>query len=133
MTHRDNKRQDYARLYLCVSRDPGLPPFAVCDAKDGHLLAWTNWDTARRHAARCGAIVVEWSFFREHYLPALATRPPAMRVVTEGRHGVQRYHAELTATEKALRELHCYTPREERRTPRKVSAYRRAVGVWPED
>jgi hypothetical protein len=99
---RAEKRQDYARLYVCVRVVEGS---AMCDT-DGKLLAFADWSDASTAAGKVGMIVVNWQGFLERYLSRMATPPPAARLIVRGRRGdVRKYHAELDASPEELRTL----------------------------
>lgn len=104
VTHhaRAEKRQDYARLYLCVKHDASA---ALCDSKDGLVLAWTDWSTAAREAGRSSMIVVNWQWFLQRYLDRLTPRPTAARLFVATLRGTLQYHAEFDASAEQIRSL----------------------------
>jgi hypothetical protein len=126
---RAEKRQDYARLYVCVRF---VERNALCDA-DGKVLAWTDWSEACTAAGKAGMIVVNWQGFHERYLPVMAPRPPAARIFARGKRGVRTYHAELDAPYEELRTLNNYCDWEVERAPGKVGEKLSTAKVWPED
>lgn len=127
---RAEKRQMYARFYVCVRVDASQ---CLCDPGDRHLLAWTNWADAVKAAGCVGMIVVNWESFLGRYLDRLPERPPCARVFVRTPRGLTRYHASFDATPEETRTLNSFTEAERRRRPGFVRRQLTRANVWPED
>lgn len=124
------RRTNYARIYVCVRRDG---KDALRDAKDAHLLAWTDYAEAAAFAGRCGMIVVNWEGFLVRYLPQLPQRPEAARIIVATKRGLHhRYHAEFDAGPEEMRTLNAYHEWELVNNPKSLCEKLRKAKVWQE-
>ncbi len=127
---RAEKQQDYAHVYLCVRRDGACTSLF---AEDGRLKAWTRWDDAVSQAGAHGMIVVNWFWFKAHYLPRLVEAPRAAQIVHRSRRNTQLFHAELDAPAIELRRLETFDHFTFTSLPEPTRARMIAKAkVWPE-
>lgn len=130
-TQRACQRKSYLRLYLVVSSDA---PFALTSAKDGCVLAFTDWAEALANSVPFKGIVTNYDeFTRRGFVARMSPTPPAMRILHTDKKGVAHsYWAQFDADPEELRTLNQVTPYDARHTPEATKAMRAKAKVWEE-
>lgn len=125
------QRKSYLRLYLVVK---AAEPFGLCDKRDGHLLAFTDWMEAVKASVPFRGFVTNWDeFTRRKVLAGMTPVPAAMRILHTDKKGVAHsYHAEFDADPEELRTLNQVTPYDAKHTPDAIRAKRSKAKVWEE-
>lgn len=128
---RARNRRKYVSPYVVVLPET---PFALVDPKDGHLLAFGDYDQGITRAAAVGGFLTNLAeFMRRGFLAKMPVQPPAVRLIMRDAVGkITVYHVGLDATPDEIRQPNQFTPWDVKHTPTEVNRRRSIAKIWEE-
>lgn len=123
------QRKSYTSLYIII-----LNTVALCDQRDGLVIAWTDWDDAIRASSGTGGFVSNLTEFkRRKILARMEPAPAALRILHTDRKGNRRsFRAEWNASAEELRTLNQLNPTDFEHRPDYVARLKAKARVWDE-